>query len=73
VGAAQLHFEADGDSDDSDTGFAFVTGVGKEWWVSDRWGLGVSGTFGYHSVPPKGGGSNLSGPSVAIRFSATLN
>jgi hypothetical protein len=57
----------------SDTGFAFTTGVGKEWWVGDGWGLGVSGTFGYATVPPRGPGSDYKGPTFAVRFSATLN
>jgi hypothetical protein len=73
VGAALLTFDIDGDSEDSDTGIAFDAGVGKEWWVSDRWGLGVSATGGYHSIPPGDAGNNFSGPSFALRFSATLN
>lgn len=73
VGASTLSFEFEGDSEDSDTGVAFDVGLGKEWWVGDRWGLGVSATVGYHSVPPGDAGSNFKGPSFAVRFSATLN
>ena len=50
-GAAKLTSEIEGESGDSDTGIAFDAGLGKEWWVSDRWGIGLSGTAGYHSIP----------------------
>jgi hypothetical protein len=78
AGAARLYYNVDFNSDfedyaHSDTGFAFASGVGKEWWVSDRWGLGAAGTFGYQSIPPGAGGPNFSGPTFAVRFSATLN
>jgi hypothetical protein len=73
AGAAELEFEFEGDEETSDTGFAFEVGLGKEWWVGDRWGLGVSASAGYHSVPPGDASSNFRGPSFAVRFSATLN
>jgi Outer membrane protein beta-barrel domain len=72
-GAAELDFEFEGENETSDTGFAFEVGVGKEWWVSDRWGLGVSASAGYHSVPPGDAANDFKGPSFAVRFSATLN
>jgi outer membrane protein with beta-barrel domain len=73
VGASTLIFEFEGDSENSETGVAFDAGLGKEWWVGDRWGLGVSANIGYHSVPPGDAGNNFKGPSFAVRFSATLN
>jgi hypothetical protein len=81
VGAARLYYSIHwddygndyGGEDHSDTGIAFSGGVGKEWWVGDSWGLGVSGTFGYQSIPPRGAGGNYTGPTFAVRFSATLN
>jgi hypothetical protein len=73
AGAATLSFEFEGDTDDSDTGFAVDAGLGKEWWVSDRWGLGASATVGYHSIPPGDASGNFSGTSFAVRFSATFN
>ncbi len=57
---------------ESDTGLAMDFTVGKEWWVGARWGLGVAGAFGYHSVPGDAD-EDWSGKSVALRFSATLN
>jgi hypothetical protein len=75
AGAATLTFDIDGDREDSDTGFMFDAGLGKEWWVSDRWGLGVSATIGYHTIPSDDADidDNFKGPSFAVRFSATLN
>jgi hypothetical protein len=71
--AAELDFELDGTTETSDTGYALGLGVGKEWWVSDRWGLGVSLSAGYHAVPPGDAESRFKGPSFAVSFSATLN
>ncbi len=73
VGAGQLTLDIDGDDETSDTGLAFDAGIGKEWWVSDNWGLGVSATAGYHSIPPGDADGNFKGTSFAIRFSATRN
>jgi hypothetical protein len=72
-GAAELDFAQGGSEETSDTGFAAGFGVGKEWWVSDRWGIGVSVSGGYHSVPPGDAENNFKGPSFAVSFSATLN
>jgi len=58
---------------ETDTGPAIDVTLGKEWWVGGSWGLGVSGGFGYFSVPDKEVDENWSGTSLAVRFSATLN
>jgi hypothetical protein len=34
-----------GTQSDTDTGFGGQLAAGKEWWVSDHWGLGVAGKF----------------------------
>ena len=53
-------------------GLAFQIGAGKEWWVSENWGIGMSvallygfdfGEYDYRDAST----------SVAIRFSATYN
>jgi len=59
-------------SQDINTGFGFQVGSGKEWWVSDNWGIGASGALLY------GFASNLrdtkeSSLGVALRLSATWN
>jgi len=71
--AAQLTLTVDNASLDSDYGPAIDITAGKEWWVSDSWGLGVAGSFGYHSIGFAEFDSKWSGPSFAVRFSATYN
>jgi hypothetical protein len=58
---------------DSSPGFAFDVTVGKEWWVSDRWGLGVALGLNGHSIPVEGADANWEGGSIGVRFSATFN
>lgn len=65
---------AEAGSDESSrnaTGLVLNLSVGKEWWASDRWGLGVALTAGSHDVsnPP----TSHEGWIAAVRFSATLN
>ncbi|WP_163436737.1 outer membrane beta-barrel protein [Fibrobacter succinogenes] len=57
---------------DINTGFGFQVGGGKEWWVSDNWGIGASAALLY------GFASNLkdtkeSSLGITLRFSATYN
>ena len=74
VGVGRLRIEAEeGVDGDTDLGPVVDLTVGKEWWVGSSWGLGVAGSVGYHSVPEKGISENWSGPSFAIRFTATKN
>lgn len=54
-------------------GIAFDLTVGKEWWVSDRWGLGVAVGANGHSIPVEGIDGNWEGGSIGVRFSATFN
>lgn len=70
---ANLTLTYDNVSSDSDYGPAIDITVGKEWWVSDSWGLGVAGGLGYHSVSDEDISDNWSGTSFAVRFSATYN
>jgi hypothetical protein len=56
-----------------DIGFASDVTIGKEWWVSDSWGMGVAGGLGFHSVPFTTTEVNWSGVSVGVRFTATMN
>ena len=57
----------------SDNGFAFALGVGKEWWVGNSWGLGLSGNFMYNSSKDATVSENWTGPAFDVRFSATFN
>jgi hypothetical protein len=54
-------------------GLALEAAAGKEWFVSNRWGLGIAVGFTYHSLPDGGVDENWRGWSIPIRFSATFN
>jgi hypothetical protein len=43
--------DADDDREASDVGFGIDLDAGKEWWVSDNWGLGVALRLSLASVP----------------------
>jgi opacity protein-like surface antigen len=45
--AATLSMKSDGTSGSTKTGFALKLAVGKEWWVSDNWGLGLNVQYIY--------------------------
>src|SRR5262245_21489258 len=60
----------------SKTGFAFDATVGKEWWVSNDLGLGLSGNVSYFSAKDDtflGTTESFSGPSFGTKDSATFN
>ena len=48
-------------------------GLGKEWWVGNKWGLGASLTAGYHTIPPDDASENFKGTSFLVKFTATMN
>ncbi|MCP4548101.1 MAG: hypothetical protein GY835_16680 [bacterium] len=58
---------------ETDNGLAGDLTLGKEWWKSDRWGIGLAGCLGYHSVPDGDAPDDWTGLSFGIRFTATLN
>jgi hypothetical protein len=72
VGLAKLEAELEGETYGTDTGFSAEVGVGKEWWLGSRLGIGVAALVNYHSVP-----SDLTEPfrgtSFAVQLSATLD
>jgi hypothetical protein len=64
----------------SDTGFGVSAMVGKEWWVSDSWGLGIVGQLYVGSIPDhvgnlNGGRTDISWTTAGamLGFSATYN
>jgi hypothetical protein len=60
----------------SDQGFGFQLKVGKEWWISRRWGLGVAISYSKLNVrnTPGGGVVELmNSNNFGIHFNATLN
>lgn len=66
-----LTVESDGDESETDTGFGLRLAVGKEWWVSDNWGLGLNGQAILSSNDDEG--DTWSTAWVGIAFSATFN
>jgi hypothetical protein len=73
VGFGVLSFDFGGLSLESDTGFSLEAALGKEWFVSDRWGIGLAVGITYHSISEPDVDENWSGISIPVRFSATLN
>ena len=61
------------DGGSSDAGFVLDFAVGKEWWVSSAWGMGLNAGINYHSVPDGGVSANWSGTTFVINLSATCN
>jgi hypothetical protein len=57
----------------TDFGFGLSLTVGKEWWVSANWGLGISGMFRYASMKLKDYDGDMSAMGFALMFSATYN
>ena len=69
---AWLSFKDQNVTLDTGTGGAVDITIGKEWWVSDRWGLGVAlGLQGYGV--PADDANDFTGGSASIRLSATFN
>ena len=47
--------------------------VGKEWWVSSNWGLGVAGLLHVASMRMMGDDSRMTATALSLLFSATYN
>lgn len=64
----------EGNSGSTKVGFGATFSVGKEWWVSDRWGLGIAGQFSFGSNKDKGSGSPPTWTTItpALAFSASF-
>lgn len=74
LGLGQLELDVPGvGAADTDMGLVLDATLGKEWWVSANWALGLAGALGVHSIPEDGFDDNWSGVSVGLRFSATFN
>jgi hypothetical protein len=57
----------------TNSGFSMQLKVGKEWWVSRRWGLGIALTYGKTFVDNTAGNEKLNSNRFGILFNATLN
>ena len=69
--------ESEGEELVTDNGIGIYLAIGKEWWVSDNWGLGVAAQLSSTVLPDKnlntGEELDLTTHSVGILFSATFN
>jgi hypothetical protein len=59
------------DITDMGVGASFM--VGKEWWVSSNWGLGVAGLFHLASMKMKDMDTRMTATAFSVLFSATYN
>ena len=57
----------------TNNGVSMQLKVGKEWWVSRRWGLGIALTYGKTFVDNTAGNEKLNSNRFGILFNATLN
>ena len=83
LGVAQLSVQADEDGDgdteevgDTDFGPAFSGQIGKEWWVSSNWGLGIAGQILFASMKDGNEGAEdvtWTATGFAFLFSATYD
>jgi len=76
VGFAESSNESNGSTNRSDTGYGAHVIIGKEWWVSNNWGLGIAGQFLYTNCPDKpvsGAKPDVESTTFGVLFSATYN
>lgn len=77
LGAGWLTINIDGEDENrsTDAGIGFDFDVGKEWWVSDNWGLGIAGRFsmvsGTTTEDNTGTETDFAMAAFALLFSAT--
>ncbi|HYR19933.1 MAG TPA: hypothetical protein VEQ15_10600 [Myxococcales bacterium] len=70
----RLHISSGGRSEDSNWGVGTRIALGKEWWVSDHWGLGVAGHISFSSnQDPVASNNTLTTWAFGAAFSATYN
>ncbi len=70
---AQLSLSNDHSSDETRWGPALRLAVGKEWYASMHWGLGIAGVLHLASNKPEGGGPTWSTVGGGVVFSASYN
>jgi len=78
AGMAMNTVELDGKAvGETGTGWGVNAMLGKEWWVSDNWGLGVAGQVIYASVPDEDKDNDktytVNTMAFGVLFSATYN
>ena len=56
----------------SDNGYGLYLNIGKEWWITGNWGLGLA-VFDYFGYVPDKAGGNIRNRVFGILLSATFN
>lgn len=76
VGRAKTSLKANGNTYETKNGLGLNLMLGKEWWVSDNWGLGIAGQWLYTDCPDidfAGSTPHVKASSFGVLFSATYN
>ncbi|QSQ20341.1 outer membrane beta-barrel protein [Pyxidicoccus parkwayensis] len=74
VSFAQLSVKDDGETvAETDLGGGLHLGIGKEWWVSDNWGLGIGAELALGRVPEKNDSAKWNVVNGMVFLSATFN
>lgn len=77
VGLATAKLTSDDTSIETELGWGVNAIVGKEWWVSPAWSLGISGQFSYLVVPDEDDDLDvtfdLKTRCISVLFSASYN
>ncbi|PKL38438.1 MAG: hypothetical protein CVV44_11160 [Spirochaetae bacterium HGW-Spirochaetae-1] len=73
LGATRATLEVSGSSGSSELGFGTNVAIGKEWWVSENWGLGLALVGNYSRMKDKGVDNKMSNIYIGLAFSATYN
>jgi hypothetical protein len=76
VALTQLNAKSGNLTGDSAVGLGTRLSLGKEWWVSEHWGLGLAGHFSYSANNQGDGTTNpqtISTWGLGLSFSATYN
>lgn len=73
VGLGKASFNFEGDNSDADWGFALNAMIGKEFFVSQDWGIGVAGQLIFADVPTDSDSVSASYLALNIAFTATYN
>lgn len=73
LAVGKLNLDTGADAQDSGKGFAMMFTVGKEWFLSPKFGLGPALSLTYHSIPDYYVEHNWKGTRLAASVSATFN
>lgn len=76
VGSGLSKIKINGEEASTDRGYGINFMIGKEWWVSENWGLGLAGQLLYTSCPDQfadGTEADFNTTTLGVLFSATYN